>query len=180
MKFTHIEDLDNDPSRTCKWCIRKIHINLWHWHCNLYSNDHNCGDTTPTTLPPAITSPTLSRTVIFTWGPLEYPLWGTSSVCTDGCGFPCPRPRILEGNLPELSCPESAGGSKHGQIITVTHSGHRVLNDGQVREPPLSRGDPGDRRHGGHWRMCTDVSATSTVWSNSSLVTSPVVYMPLF
>lgn len=128
-----------------------------------YNRCHNCGDTTPTTLPPAITSPTLSRTVIFTWGPLEYPLWGTSSVCTDGCGFPCPRPRILEGNLPELSCPESAGGSKHGQIITVTHSGHRVLNDGQVREPPLSRGDPGDRRHGGHWRMCTDVSATSTV-----------------
>lgn len=128
-----------------------------------YNRCHNCGDTTPTTLPPAITSPTLSRTVNFTWGPLEYPLWGTSSVCTDGCGFPCPRPRILEGNLPELSCPESAGGSKHGQIITVTHSGHRVLNDGQVREPPLSSGDPGDRRHGGHWRMCTDVSATSTV-----------------
>lgn len=107
-------------------------------------------DLTPTILPPAIIFPTPARTVIFTWGPLEYPLWGTSSVCAAGCGFPCPGPWVLEGNLPELSRPESAGGSKHCQILTVTHSGHRVLYDGQVREPPLSRGDPGDCRHGGH------------------------------
>lgn len=32
MKFTHNEDLDNDPSRTCKWRIRKIYIKLWYLH----------------------------------------------------------------------------------------------------------------------------------------------------